>query len=300
VQAELGRHRLAGFHAAHRVAALVEPRRKHADAQLPRQHGHDAATDTALGRQADTVDPLAGEVVDAAGRHHRQHLRHGRRCQRAFAADGVHAAVGERGGHQRQIAAAHQHRALAEVELRRRLGVALQDAGVAQQVADGAVAVAGVALACEHRIVHHQRPAGASRKRAEQAFEPGVSGVARNQRGHRDGAGVDHRVQRPPGAGLQADRIEGFAGRLDAHSPRHALGAAGFERQAVYEWFGNRLDGERQPRIARLVDLAADRGDDDAEGIGRDLRELGNVGGTAPSVWPTRRSSRACRKDWIG
>ena len=62
------------FCALDAVARLVERRRDDGDAELAGRDGDDAAADAALGRQARAVEPLAGVVVEAGGRHHREHL----------------------------------------------------------------------------------------------------------------------------------------------------------------------------------------------------------------------------------
>src|SRR3954454_16350622 len=53
----------------------IEKRRKRAKADLRRQRRDDAAANTALGGNPDTVNPLAGVVIHARARHHRKRAR---------------------------------------------------------------------------------------------------------------------------------------------------------------------------------------------------------------------------------
>ena len=99
--------------------------------------------------------------------------------------------------------------------------------------------------------------------------------VARHQRGDGDGAGIDHGVERPVGDLVEHDRVERFAGRLDADMPQHVLAAIMLERVAVHERLRDRLDGEEVVGVAGGVDLAVDRGERDAEGGGSALPSCG-------------------------
>ena len=153
MQVEIPRQALARGNAAHAVALFVEQRREEADAESPRHDGDDPAADTALRRHADLVEPTAGVVVHAAGRHHAQHPLDVLRRQRALARQRVHAAIGERCRHEGEIAAAHQDRALPKVVLQRGHGLIFDDAEVLQHPGDGAVAKAGVALGLVDRFV---------------------------------------------------------------------------------------------------------------------------------------------------
>ena len=104
VQLELARDLPAGGDAADAVAVAVQPRRVERDPDLAREHGEHAAADAALGRQPDVDDPLAGRVVHPAGGHHAQHALDDLGLEDALARARLHAAVGQRGGHQREVA----------------------------------------------------------------------------------------------------------------------------------------------------------------------------------------------------
>ena len=150
------RERAADADAADAVALAVEPRRKDADAELAGEDGDDAAGDAAFRRHAHVVEPLARVVVHAAGAHDAEHALD------VFAADGllagerIDAAVGERGGHDGEVAAVAEDGALLEVGLDDGHRVAGEDVEVAQHVADGAVAMAGGALGGIDLLVDRQ------------------------------------------------------------------------------------------------------------------------------------------------
>src|SRR5512144_2248203 len=61
-----------------RSNSRVQGRTEGADPEAPGADRHQAAGHPALGRQADAQQPLAREVVPAAGHHHREHLRRDR------------------------------------------------------------------------------------------------------------------------------------------------------------------------------------------------------------------------------
>ena len=79
--------------------------------------------------------------------------------------------------------------------------------------------------------------------------------------------------------GPQADRIEGLAGRLDADFREHGGLAGILQRKPIGERLGHRLQRERLPRVAHLVDVAVASGDADAEPFGIDLRKFRYVVG---------------------
>ena len=251
VQSKIVRQRFADADAAHAVAAFVERGRKHADAELARQHRDDAAADAAFGRHADAIDPFPREVVHAARRHHAQDRVDELGAHRTLAADRIDAAVGERRRDHRQVAAVDQDRTLFEVQLERGLGIFADDSIVAQHVADRAVAMAGFAFGFEHRLVDRERSARVSRNRADDARQPRFTRVAGNERRRRDGACVDHRIERPAGTGFETDRVERIAARLDTHRVANPFAAAVLERNAVHQRLRDRLDRERLPRRRR-------------------------------------------------
>ncbi len=79
-----------------------------------------------------------------------------------------------------------------------------------------------------------------------------------------DRAGIDHRIERQVG-GVQPNRVEGIAARLDTDRRFDSFRADRLERQREDEGLGNRLDGERHQPVAHLVHVAVDGGDADAE-----------------------------------
>ena len=158
MQAEIVRQRFAHRDAAHAVAALVEePVRTRRCRAVPAAR-RDAAADAALRRHADAINPLAGVVVHSARRHHAQNLVD------KLGSDGalrrvtrIDAAIRERCADDREVAAVDSDRALPEVEFQRGLGVVVDDAEVAQHVADGAVAMAGRALRAKTASSNRER-----------------------------------------------------------------------------------------------------------------------------------------------
>ena len=70
------RQRLAYPEPAHAVAVAVEARRKGAEPDLRGKCRHDAAADTALGWNADAIDPFAGVIVHARTCHDRKRAGH--------------------------------------------------------------------------------------------------------------------------------------------------------------------------------------------------------------------------------
>ena len=172
VQAQLLRQVAADMHAAHAVAARVQQRREHADAELARLDRHDPAADPALGRQADGELPAAGEIVHAAGGHHAQHVADMVGAQRALAGDRVDAAIGERRRHHREVARRDQDRALHEIEVEMLLDIALDHAGIELEIGDRAVAVAGLDLRAVDPHVDVQRVADEALEGREHARAP--------------------------------------------------------------------------------------------------------------------------------
>ena len=79
-----------------------------------------------------------------------------------LAGHGVDAAIGERCGHDGDVARGDQNRALPEIGLQHRVDIVLDDGGVAQQIADSAVAVAGHAFGRKDRLVDSEFSSGKS------------------------------------------------------------------------------------------------------------------------------------------
>ncbi len=283
VQIEMGRNFLADLEAPHAVAVAVEPRREGAEAELGRQGGDDASADAALGRNADAIGPLAGIVVHARRRHHRQRAGNRVGCRHRLVGHRIDAAIGQRARHDSEIARRHEDRTLAEIDVEDVVDVALHYGVVVQQVTDGAVAVAGRALRLEHRFVDGQLASGEAAQRVEHAIEGAAAlGVVDQARaGNR--SGVDHRIERPI-VGVEADRIERFTARLDADLGFDALLPEQLQRQREHESLRDRLDGEFDRGVAGLVDMAVDGREADTEMRRIGLAELRDVVGNRALV----------------
>ena len=79
---------------------------------------------------------------------------------------------------------------------------------------------------------------------------------------------IDHRVERCPGFGLQANGVEGLARGLDPDPGQHVVLAPVLQRKAVGQGLGNRLDGESLTGISDLIDMAVARGNTNAKPTG--------------------------------
>ena len=278
VQIQMPRQFLAHGDAAHAVAVRVELWRKDADADLPRQHCQHAAGHAAFRRNTDVIKPFARVVIHAARAHHAQHALDIFGTQRWLAGERIDAAIRERRRHDAEVAAVHGNGALLEINFRRRRRVAGKLIEITQHVADGAVAVAGLAFRLVNFFVQGQFATSIKRKGFQNPFEPRRRRFARNQSGGGNRAGVDHRIARPAGAGIEADGIERIAGRLHADAFQNRIAAVVFKGEAVNERLGNGLDGEFLPRVADLIDRAVRRDETDAEPVGIGLGEFRNVG----------------------
>src|SRR5262245_53348280 len=117
MQSESLRELLTNPDATHAVPFSIQRRRKDANPELPRYDSDDAAANAALGRNADAIGPLAGIVVHPAGEHDTQQILNQRLLNCPLAGLWVEAPIGKRGPHDRQVAAAHERRALLEIEL---------------------------------------------------------------------------------------------------------------------------------------------------------------------------------------
>ena len=119
---------------------------------------------------------------------------------------------------------------------------------------------------------------GKPAERLTDIFEGAVAFGLMKQAGAGDGAGVDHRIEGMV-VGIQPDRIEGVARRLDTDRAFDACRAQRIQRQREHERLGHRLDREGNPGIADLVDVTVDGGEADAEMIGIGLAEFRDIVG---------------------
>jgi hypothetical protein len=125
---------------------------------------------------------------------------------------------------------------LPEIDLQHLADVVLDDAGVAQQIADGAVAVAGQAFGGEHRLIDAKLAPGEAAERPTDIVEGAVALGLADQRGAGDRTGVDHRIERMV-VGIEPDRIEGIARGLDADRAFDMVGAERVQRESKHEGF---------------------------------------------------------------
>ncbi len=95
--------------------------------------------------------------------------------------------------------------------------------------------------------------------------------------------------------GIEPDRIEGIARGLDADRALDPFGAERIQRQREHERLRHRLDGEGNPAVADLVDMAVDGGEADAEMIGVGLAQFRNVVGDRAAVLGRKLGMAASR-----
>ena len=269
----------ADAHAAHAVAAGVEQRREHADAELARLDRHDPAADPALGGQADIELPAAGEIVHAAGGHDAQHVADMVGAQRPLAGDRVDAAIGQGGGHDREVARGDQDRALHEVEVEMLLDIALDHPGIELEIGDRPVAVPGLDLGAVDAHVDVDRMADEALEGRQHARAALGLVLALDQRRGGDRTGIDHGIERPVVAFVEGDRVEGIARRLDADAPQHLRMAPILECQAIDDGLGDRLDGEAGLLVAGVVAEAVRGHERDREPARVRRGQLGDVAG---------------------
>ena len=102
----------------------------------------------------------------------------------------------------------------------------------------------------------------------------------------RDRSGVDHRVEGRARVGMQADAVEPVPGRLHPDASMDLRLARRLEDERIGERLRQRLDRERPPRVADLVQGPVHRRDRDPERIGVGARELRDVrrDGPVPQV----------------
>ena len=284
VKVVVRRQRLAHLDAAHAVAVAIEPRRVAAESEPRRQRRQDAAADAALGGNADAVDPFAGIVIHAGAGHHRERSGNGIGRHDLLAGHRIDAAVGQRRRHDGDVARRHLDRALPKIDIEHLADVVLDDVGVAQQIADRAIAVAGDAFGSVHGLVEAEFAAGKTAERLSNIVECGGALRLMDQSRTGDRPGIDHRIEGVV-VGVETDRIEGIARRFDADRTFHPRRAECVQRQRKYERLRHRLDREDDPGIADLVDMSVDGGEADSEMRRVGLAEFRNIiGDGAPDL----------------
>ena len=95
---------------------------------LARGDRDDAATDAALARHPDLVEPVAGQLVEPGDRHHGQHSPAHPGAMTRDAGHRVHATVRQRGRHHREVVGGHLEGALAGVDVGGLVGVEVEAA----------------------------------------------------------------------------------------------------------------------------------------------------------------------------
>src|SRR5215208_7610413 len=123
------------------VAVRIEPWREDGDSSLTGCDRHDATAHTPLGGDAHVEGPLTGGVVHAAAVHNAKQFSDVVEGKRPLSGYRVHAAVGQRRCHYREIPAGDLHRALPQVEGEDRLNVPRDHAVAAHEVGCGSIAV---------------------------------------------------------------------------------------------------------------------------------------------------------------
>ena len=258
---------LEDLHPAGGMAVLVERRRERREPHLPGQRADDAAPDAALGGDADGRQPVAGRVVHAAAQHDRQHLAGRARADDLLTGHRVEAAVGERRRHDGEVTRRHAHGALLDVAVDDDVRVVRQHVVTAQHVSDGEIAVRVVPFRFGDGPVDAQLAPGEGRQTGDDASHARRLVVigGGDERVRRDGAGVDHGVERALAARLEADLVERLTARFDADATLHLVEAAILDRHRVDERFADRLNGELRLGVTGAVDHAVDGGDCEGE-----------------------------------
>ena len=209
------------------------------------------------------------------------------RVEHRHAGQRIDAVIGERRRHDGEVAAGDGDGALPEIEVEHLDRIALDHAGVQHHIGDGAVAMAGRVFRLEHLLVDLEPAAGEARRTGRACARCALLPSSPvHQLGDGDGAGIDHGVERPVGDLVEHDRVERFAGRLDADMLQHVLAPVMLERVAVHEGLRHRLDGEEVVGVADGVDLAVDGGDGDAEVAGSALPSSRDVVGDLAANHP--------------
>jgi hypothetical protein len=224
----------------------------------------------------DFVEPFAGVIIHAAGFHHAEDALDVFAAERLFPGERIDSAIGEGGGHDREVAAGDGDRALFEVKFHHRDGIAIEDVEVPQHVSDGAVAMACLVFGIEHCLVQSEGTSGVGAEGFQEAFDPDIRPAA-DEAGGGDGAGVDHGIARTTGAGFEADGIEGVARGFRADFLEHSAPAVILQRHAIHERFGDGLDSEMLLGVADFIDSAAGCHQADAEPIGIGLGQFGYI-----------------------
>lgn len=196
----------------------------------------------------------------------------------ALARHRVHPAVCEGRPHHGEIVGRDAEGALTGVDVDDLIGVARHPTVAAKQPPHRPIALIRRGLGGVDDPVQTQRAPGECRQPLPDALPLFDGRGAGHERRRRDRTGIDHRVHRMPGVELERhERIEGEPGVVHADDVAHPLVAVLLDRQGVDEHLRDRLDRERMQCVARIVRTAVDLDDREAEQLGIDLGEHGDV-----------------------
>src|ERR687898_520047 len=239
------------------VAVLVETGREDADTPLSRNDRKDAAAHTALGRDAYLIGPLPGEVIHPTRVHNAQNISDVAAGERLLSGYGVHAPVGQRRRHHREIPRGYADRALPQVECEVLFDVLANHTVAAHQVGCRAVPIRRSQLRGESTLVHLQSlvPGVASESVQYECIllrsVPALYEVGRHERPR-----INHRIVWTVVPLVENNGVERVATRLHPHSLQNVVASAGFQSQAVDEHLRDGLEGEWPVVVASVVDLA--------------------------------------------
>jgi len=95
--------------------------------------------------------------------------------------------------------------------------------------------MAGAALRSVNRAIDLHRATAKIGKLAEQSLQTLFMIGAVDQRGRGDGAGIDHRIERPVAAFVEDNRVKRFAAGLDTDFLQNLFDAPVFQGKRVNE-----------------------------------------------------------------
>ena len=217
-----------------------------------------------------------GEVVHAARVHNAQDVPDVAEGKSPLSSRRVHAAVCQRGCHDRQVLAGDVHRTWPQVEGEGRLDVPREHAVATHEIGRGPVAVRRTNLGFEGVLVRLQAPvSGVESEGVQYAFERLFCSLrAPYKVSCSERSRVDHRIVRAVVALVEDDGVESVAARLHPYPLQNAVPSASLKCQAVDEHLGDGLHGERSVVIASVKDLAVCGREADGERFLLGFRDL--------------------------
>ena len=167
-----------------------------------------------------------------------------------MASDRVDSAVGQHGGHERQVPAVHLHGALVGVEFNGFLHVCFDAALADHQIGECPVHIVRLASGSQGFFAELDGVSHVQGEHFLQAVDPVLEPVAVDQTGRGHGADVDHGIETSLAHLFMTDHVvEGVAGGLHAGFSANVLLAMVFQRQAVHERFGYGLHGKFRAKV---------------------------------------------------